>query len=423
MEELNNLIKDKNKLLVIAGILHSSKAFAGPEVLHIDLTNGCNFNCIACWCRSPLLGDKAMPEWERKLSLPLNLVKGVFDDLSCMGGLRQLKIVGGGEPFMHPDILEIIEYAKSKDKNIQIDINTNFSLVDEKTALKLLELGVDSLTVSLWAGTPEVYAAAHPNQTGETFNKIKTVLKFISKMKHIRNSLIPRVTFHNVIFNLNYKDIDEMIKFALRVRADDIQFVPVDTIKDGTESLLLGEPERKNLLEYLYEIKKNYNSTTFQYQASDGGSITLSDFDGFIRRVEKLNTLTGVYDREIVEEYPCYTGWLFARIMATGDIAPCCKGHRMKMGNIHENSFKDIWYSDTYNKFRYNGLHLDKSNPYFLKIGNSADPGTGCYNCDNLWQNIPMHKRITRLKSNPLLSRLSSSALAALSRIETKACK
>lgn len=95
MEELDKLAEDKNKLLVIGGILHSKRAFTAPEVLHVDLTNHCNFNCIACWCRSPLLAEKAMPESERKLTLSFDLLKGVFDDLAEMGGLRFVKLVGG----------------------------------------------------------------------------------------------------------------------------------------------------------------------------------------------------------------------------------------------------------------------------------------------------------------------------------------
>lgn len=414
MEELDNLIRDKSKLLVTAGILHSEMAFTGPEVLHIDLTNQCNFNCLACWCRSPLLADKTMPEWEKNLSLSLDVIKSVFDDLSQMGGLRQVKIVGGGEPFMHPDILHIIEYIKNKDKDIQIDINTNFSLVDKEVAERLLELEVDSLTVSLWAGTPEVYTAVHPNQTEHTFDRIKNILKFISETKRVKNSPRPRVTFHNVIFNLNYENIREMLKFALDVGANDIQFVPVDTVKDRTEILLLNDAEREALLACLYGIRECYDSITCQYVSRDGGLIRLPDFNGFIRRIEKLNISTGVYDEEIVEEFPCYAGWLFARIMATGDVVPCCKGHRMRMGNIYKNRFKEIWLSGTYNEFRRNGLSLAKKHPYFSTIGNNADAKTGCYNCDNLWQNIPMHKRITTLKKSPLLLKFSSSMLRAL---------
>jgi len=403
MEELDKIIRDKNKLLVIKGILHSSKAFVGPEVLHIDLTNRCNFNCIACWCRSPLLGEKAMPDWERKLSLPLDLLKGVFDDLAEIGGLRQVKLVGGGEPFLHPDILEIIEYIKNKDKSIEIDINTNFSLIDEKIIERLLELEVDSFTVSIWSGSPQVYTAIHPNQTEDTFYKIRDMLKLIFEEKKRLNRLHPRIIIHNVVFNLNYKDVEQMLKFALEVGADDIQLVPMDPVKDKTETLLLNDREREELLKTLYIIRQRYDTKSFRYVSEDGYSVVLSDFDGFIRRIEKLNTTSGAYDEDIVEEIPCYVGWLFARIMATGNVVPCCKGHRMHMGNIYKNRFKDIWFSNIYNEFRYNGLNLSKSDPYFSKIGNDAVKKTGCYNCDNLWQNIPIHKKIKQIKNSNLM--------------------
>ncbi len=399
MEKLNKIINDKNKLLVLAGVLHTRKAFIGPEVLHIDLTNRCNFNCIACWCRSPLLGDKIMPEWEGKLILPYDLLKSVIDDVSEMGGLRQVKLVGGGEPFMHPDILRIIEYIKNKDKSIEIDINTNFSLVDNNIAEKLLCLGVDSLTVSLWAGSAEVYSKVHPNQEEETFHKITSVLKFLYKKKNELGLAIPRIIIHNVIFNLNYHDLLEMLEFALDIGADSIQFVPMDPIKGKTDNLLLNYEEREMLATMLLTIKERYNSETFQYISEAGRKVILSDFDGFIRRVQQQDKQSGAYDTNIIEDIPCYAGWVFARIMATGNVVPCCKGHRAWMGNIYKNNFKSIWFSDKYNLFRQNGVKLDKSHPYFSKIGNDAEKKTGCYNCDNLWQNIPIDNQIKMLSS------------------------
>jgi MoaA/NifB/PqqE/SkfB family radical SAM enzyme len=413
MEELNNLIRDKNKLLVLGGILHSSRAFVGPEVLHVDLTNHCNFDCIACWCRSPLLRDKAMPDWEKKLTLPLDLIKSVFDDLSQMGGLRQVKLVGGGEPFMHPNILEIVEYIKNKDRNIEIDINTNFSLLDEKVVKKVFDLEVDSFTVSLWAGTPEAYTAVHPNQSERTFYKIKEMLNLIFEKKRTLSRANPRILIHDVIFSLNYRDVKQMVEFALETGADSIQFVPVDPVKGRTDTLLLGDSERKELLDSLLAIKSRYDEKSFRYISQDGRSLTLPDFDGFIRRTEKLDTRTGAYDEEVVEEFPCYVGWLFARIMTTGNVVPCCKGHRMVLGNIYKNSFREIWFSQDYNEFRHNCINLSKCHPYFSRIGNDAVTKTGCYNCDNLWQNIPTHKKVTLLKNyhlhtfcSPLLQNL-----------------
>lgn len=398
MEELNKIIRDKNKLLTVAGILHSSRAFCAPEVLHVDLTNWCNFNCIACWCRSPLLGDKAMSEEEKKLILPLDLLKSIFDDITEMGGLRQVKLVGGGEPFMHPDILKVVEYIKKKDSSVEIDINTNFSLVDQAKADRLFELGVDSLTVSLWAGSEEAYAAVHPNQTGETFLKIKKVLKFILERKKQLKTRHPRIIIHDVILKLNYHDVEEMLNFGLEIGADNIQFVPVDPINGKTDNLLLDDTEKKELLERLYLIKKRYDPESLVFCSKEGKSVVLPDFDGFIRRIQELNISTGAYDEAVVDEFPCYVGWLFARIMTTGNVVPCCKGHRLSLGNVFKDRFRDIWFSEAYNQFRYNGLHLSKSDPYFSKIGNDADAKTGCYNCDNLWQNMPMHRKISSLK-------------------------
>jgi MoaA/NifB/PqqE/SkfB family radical SAM enzyme len=379
---------------IIAGILTGEKAFAGPEVLHIDLTNWCNFNCIACWCRSPLLEEKTMPEWEKKLILPLGIIKGVIDDLAQMGGLKQVKLVGGGEPFMHPDILEIVEYIKNKDRKIEIDINTNFSLVNREVAGRLLDLGVDSLTISIWAGSGPVYARVHPNQKEETFYRIKDVMQFISGEKKSRSLSTPRIIIHDVILNSNYQDLGNMLEFALDTGADSIQIVPVDPVKNKTESLLLNDAQKKELLGVLYTISQRYQPKTSRYATSDKRSVVLPDFENFIRRIERLDTSSGVYDAGIVDSVPCYVGWLFARIMATGNVVPCCKGHRMPMGNIYQNRFKEIWLSANYDEFRRNGLKLSKNDPYFSKIGNEAQARTGCYNCDNLWQNIPTHQRV-----------------------------
>lgn len=68
------------------------------------------------------------------------------------------------------------------------------------------------------------------------------------------------------------------------------------------------------------------------------------------------------------------------------------------MGNVYEQRFKEIWFGDTYNTFRRNGVHMSKCNPYFSRIGNEASKRTGCYNCDNLWQNVPLHNKLNQLK-------------------------
>jgi MoaA/NifB/PqqE/SkfB family radical SAM enzyme len=399
MENLQDVIKSKNECLVLAGAIHSGRAYTGPQVLHIDLTNRCNYDCLACWCRSPLLGDKAMPDWEKKLTLPFPIIRGVIDDLAEMGGLEQVKLVGGGEPFMHPDILAIVAYIKSKIGKVDIDINTNFSLVTKESAARLIDLNVDMMTVSLWAGSPGAYAAVHPNQAEDRFLKIREVLEYIRDEKKRRNVRHPRIVIHDVVFKPNHYDVRTMLDFGLEVGADGIQFVPMDPIKGKTDELLPSEGEKQKIAQAARAIKTRYDSTSFRYTAENGQQIILSDFDAFLRRVEEQDVAVGAYDESVVDAYPCYVGWLFARIMGTGNVVPCCKGHRMHMGNIYEKRFRDIWFSETYDMFRRNGIHMTKSDPYFSLIGNEASKVTGCYNCDNLWQNIPLHNKIKKVKA------------------------
>jgi len=122
-----------------------------------------------------------------------------------------------------------------------------------------------------------------------------------------------------------------------------------------------------------------------------GGKIHLDNFEGFLKRISKANP-AGQYDRAEIDAIPCYVGWIFSRILANGDISPCCRGVNMPMGNILEQSFRSIWESVKYRDFRCRAKYLKKSAPFFTMIG--------CYEfCDNLMHNRQVHKRISGLKT------------------------
>ncbi|MEE8480277.1 MAG: radical SAM protein, partial [Desulfobacterales bacterium] len=97
---------------VAAGILNQ-KIYTGPWNVQIDLTNRCNNNCIACWCNSPLLGDKAMAPAIKNKSLSFETAIKLIDELDELG-VRAIYFTGGGEPFMHPQILDIMRHIKAK---------------------------------------------------------------------------------------------------------------------------------------------------------------------------------------------------------------------------------------------------------------------------------------------------------------------
>lgn len=213
--------------LDIKGAIDGSQAFTGPEHVVIDLTNRCNNNCIACWTGSPLLRDKTPPNHWKSLEFPYELMREIIEDMHRLGAKR-LRFTGGGDPFMHPNLMDLLEHVKSL--GMICALTTNFTLVDEHRIEKVMEIGVDEVAVSLWAGDPVTYARVHPNKTEKTFDRIRKLLYMLGTEK---NSL-PRVTISNVLFNMNYQNAVYMFEFAEYVKADAVYFTLIDPIPDYT---------------------------------------------------------------------------------------------------------------------------------------------------------------------------------------------
>jgi MoaA/NifB/PqqE/SkfB family radical SAM enzyme len=240
--------KNFKENLDLVGALDGSRAYKGPDIVQIDLTDKCNLNCVGCWCHSDLLGESKLKEFKE---LPYDLVKKIIEDLHD-GGVKEIMISGSGEPFMHPKIVDIISLIKKK--GIRLNIVTNFTLINKEIIKKLVELKADNITASIWAGDAETYVKTHPNQTKETFEKIKENLKYLHSVKKENN--LPNVKIYNVISKFNYNHLKEMLDFALETSVDYIEFQVADIIPEKTDSLRLDERDKKNILSQVMDFKK-----------------------------------------------------------------------------------------------------------------------------------------------------------------------
>ena len=65
---------------------------------------------------------------------------------------------------------------------------------------------------------------------------------------------------------------------------------------------------------------------------------------------------------------PCLVPWLHSYVTALGDMVPCCNAlARHVMGNIHDQTFEEIWHGERYQAFRAQML--------------SSNPPDGCRDC------------------------------------------
>lgn len=393
MSSMKKKIKDYTQQAKIARGILDKKVYTGPWSVQIDLTNKCNNNCIACWCHSPLLGDKAMKPEIKKQFLSYKKVISLIDELDELG-VRDIYFTGGGEPFMHSRILEIMKHVKSK--KIHLDMSTNFTLVRKKTAKKLVEIGIDHMNLSLWSGSPETYAKQHPNKNEKTFLKMGEMIDYINTLKEQKGTDKPRLGMYNVITVHNYFEVDKMLEFAFKHRMNDIDFTPVDTVPGRTDDLKLKKKHRKILADKIRKMPEQMELLRNKYNRDLG----FKNYHSFLRRIENQDAEDANYDSDILDKLPsCYAGWTFARVLATGEVNSCLKSFKIPIGNINEKSFKEIWFGDKQKEFRKHTIDYDKENPYFCKMGNDiATDGQGCYKCcDNLGFNLLVHDKLNKL--------------------------
>lgn len=181
------------------------KILTGPRMVQINIANRCNLDCIFCWVHTPFAPP--MPrEWQKtKISMPLfkKIVSG-------LGRIETGGVIfsGQGEPFIHPQIYEMIKLVKQE--GIKLYIQTNLHLVDVE---RVSSLGVDALHVNLSAASEETYRSVHPSQKREAFTKLRKKMDQIRRIKESGNHA-PELEFIHVIHSKNYQELPKMIEMA-----------------------------------------------------------------------------------------------------------------------------------------------------------------------------------------------------------------
>jgi len=370
---------------LLAGIHDGSHAFNGPKVVQLDIANTCSNSCLACWIRSPLLGGEVCADPVQSHQLPFEVVTRVVSELAAMK-TQCIYLSGGGNVFTHPRWLDIIRLIKKS--GIFLVVHANFVDFSEQEAEQLVDIGVDDLTASVWAATPEVYVATHPDKTAEDFRRMTEVLKIISQVRD-KGGIF---RLYNVILNKNYQELEAMLEYARSCQATSVQFAMVDIVPGKTESLLLNEDEIIRLQKAVDDIERQRDYYQQEYK------LEIHDFDLFKHRVFACGADAGEYDRSLLEGGRCYVGWMYLRILADGNVNSCLKSWRFPLGNVHKQGISQIWNSTLQAEFRRKALSMAQNPDYFMKIGNNPHAEIGCIrHCDNLPNHLEVCEILDRL--------------------------
>lgn len=175
----------------------AKKSSINSKMMRCELIilEACNFKCSYC---------RGLKDWicgDRKLKmLSLEEIKRNIDLWCVPFPLENIRF-SGGEPTLHPDIIEIVKYSKSKGIK-RIALSTNGSNKSE-LYFKLVEAGVNDFSISLDACCADDGDKMSGGVVG-SFEEVVSNIRYISKLTYVTVGVV--LTQDNV-----QRTIDTMI--------------------------------------------------------------------------------------------------------------------------------------------------------------------------------------------------------------------
>ncbi|MDZ4715075.1 MAG: SPASM domain-containing protein [Cytophagales bacterium] len=272
-----------------------------PISISIEPTTSCNLRCPEC------------PSGLRSFTRPTGMLSQdlfarVIDELA--GTLSYLTFYFQGEPYLHPEFLDMVGYASGK--GIYTATSTNAHFLDEGNARKTIESGLDRLIISLDGTTQEAYQSY---RVGGKFEKViegtKNILRYREEMK----SKTPHVVFQFLVVKPNEHQVPDVYALAREL---------------GVDRVALKTAQ-------IYDYEK--------------GSPLIPDNDAYARYRKNGD---GTYSIKNPLLNHCWKMWHSCVITWDGNIVPCCfdKDAHHIMGDLKAQTFREIWHSPAYDVFR-----------------------------------------------------------------------
>ena len=329
-----------------------------PRSISLHLTEVCNLRCKMCYFWGDT-GCYSRSNSKRKPNvLDFNILKTLISDLSPAQPSYSLF---GGEPLTYPYLEELIHEVKKA--NSIIDTPTNGTLL-EKHSPMLVRTGFDSVRVSL-DGPREINDAQRLN--GSYDRAIKGI-ETLHREKIKKGAKKPVLGIIYTVTSDNYLSIEEFFLDSL-----DLSHIQRVTIQ--MQNFLTKEMGDL----YAQFLKSEFGIESDDYWRSmvrSPANFEKIDTIELTRQVNEVRSQLGKLGKnylllpptfspenlmaylaaewyKMTDSYQsCFVPWVSADITAFGDVAPCHVFYDLTMGNLYENSIKEIWNNEKYRKFR-----------------------------------------------------------------------
>jgi radical SAM protein with 4Fe4S-binding SPASM domain len=307
----NLLSKQTRKRLWNSAQIYSSYQYSRisniPEIrglpisLSIEPTTSCNLRCPEC------------PSGLRAFTRPTGMLqpdtfRKVIDELSET--LTYLTFYFQGEPYLHPQFLDMANYAASK--GIYTATSTNAHFLKEEQARQTVASGLDRLIISIDGTTQESYESY---RKGGDLSKVIEGTREILRFKKELRSATPHVVFQFLVVRHNEHQVPGVYRLASELGVNQVvlKTAQIYDYENGSDLMPLNEKFSR-------------------YRLTDNGKYTIK------------NDL----------QNNCWKMWNSCVITWDGKVVPCCfdKDAKYVLGNTNDSSFEEIWRGEAYQDFR-----------------------------------------------------------------------
>jgi radical SAM protein with 4Fe4S-binding SPASM domain len=295
-----------NAVKVYAGYYYSKltkspSQWGLPVSVSIEPTTSCNLRCPEC------------PSGLREFTRPTGMLDEKFfrSSIDAMSShLMYLTFYFQGEPYLNPKFLDMVKYANSK--RIYTSTSTNAHYLDDETAKRTVESGLERLIISIDGTTQETYSSY---RIGGKLSKVIDGTKNIMKWKKQLRSATPHVVFQFLVVKPNEHQVEEVKEMAFQLGVDEVVL--------------------KTAQVYEYE----------------NGNELIPTQDKYSRYRQKPD---GTWINKNKLENHCWKMWHSCVITWDGAVVPCCfdKDASHKLGMLNTFSLDQIWFSEPYQRFR-----------------------------------------------------------------------
>jgi MoaA/NifB/PqqE/SkfB family radical SAM enzyme len=287
-----------------------------PISFYAIFNERCNVACRYCeyWRLKEYQDEMSVDEWKRGLASIKEFMGNFVISFS------------GGEPFIKPGLTDLMAWCS--ESGIQASVTTNGSALTERNAAKAVAARPFNMNISVDAPNAEIhdYLRGYPG----LFDKLSKGIGHLLAEQEKQGIKFP-IGIKPTVGAKNFRLLPEMVEWAQKMGASYVSFQPMDRWTPETYNELWIEepdwPELQAVVDRLIEMSRN------------GAPImtpphVLELFPAHFRGESAPR-----------DALPCRVGMRNFFIRTNGNVELCQQGFGV-VGNIKNQSAKEIWYSD-----------------------------------------------------------------------------